>query len=60
MRTEGQRKVTIERVKNTEDWKAVRGYWHGTKKVNGWSGCGVVIQAVDRDRWITFNKLQYR
>ena len=24
--TEGQKEVTIEGVKNTEDWKAVRGY----------------------------------
>ena len=30
--TEGHRKITIERVRNTEEWKAARGYWDGSLK----------------------------
>ena len=30
--THGQRKVTIERGENTEEWTAVRVYWDGSKK----------------------------
>ena len=37
--TEGKMKITIEGVKNTEKWKAVRGYWDGSKKIDGRSGC---------------------
>ena len=29
---EGKLKIIIEGVKNTETWKAVRGYWNGGKK----------------------------
>ena len=27
----GQKHVTFEEVKNTEEWKAIRGFWDGTK-----------------------------
>ena len=49
---EGTWKITIEGMKNSETWKAVRGSWDGNKKDNRCSGCGVVIQAVDRDSWV--------
>ena len=51
---DGQWKITTDGVKNTEGWKAVRGYLDGDKKDNGHSG--VVITAVDKERWITISK----
>ena len=30
----------------TERWKAVRGFWEGSSKINGGGGCGVVIKGV--------------
>ena len=45
--TEGQRQSAIEGVMNTKEWKAVRGHWDDIKEEEGWSGCGVVIKAVD-------------
>ena len=50
-------KVNVQGVKTTVAWKAVRGYWGGSKKESGSSGCGVVIRAVDRERWITVSNI---
>ena len=47
---EGERKVTVEKEDNKENWKAVRGFWDGSKKTDGRSGCGVMIKGVDSDR----------
>ena len=33
----------MEGVKNTDTWKAVRGFWDGRKREDGSSGCGIVI-----------------
>ena len=46
---EWQRKITVERGSNAENWKAVRGFWDGSTKTDGRSCCGVVIKGVDRD-----------
>ena len=54
---EGERKVTVEKEDNKENWKAVRGFWDGSKKTDGRSGCGVMIKGVDRDKWITISKI---
>ena len=32
LETEGQTRITIEGVQNIEEWKAIRGYWDGSKK----------------------------
>ena len=40
----GQRKITVDKGDNTENWKAVRGLWDCSKKTGGRSGCGVVIK----------------
>ena len=54
----GHREKSREKkVKKTKDWKAVRGYWDGSKKSSGWSGCGVVIKAVDKVKWITITNI---
>ena len=37
-----------QRSTNTERWKAVKGYWDGNSKKNGKSGCGVVVEGVNR------------
>ena len=50
---EEQRKVTVEKEENTENWKAVRGFLEGSQKKDGRSGCGVLIKGVDSDKWIT-------
>ena len=57
MGAEGQRKITVEEGNSTENWKAVRGFWDGSKKTDGRAGCGVVIKGVDRDKWITIRKI---
>ena len=33
--TEGKMKNTTDCAKNTEKWKAVRGYWDGSKNMDG-------------------------
>ena len=49
MGAEGQEeKCGGHRVKG-EKWKAVRGFWDGSSKRDGKSGCGVIIKGVDRD-----------
>ena len=35
---DGKSKMTGEGVKNTEIWKAVRGYWDGSKQRDGSNG----------------------
>ena len=53
---EGQRKVVIDRKSNGATWKAVKGFWDGSCKVNGTSGCGVATNGVDRERWVTISR----
>ena len=52
---EGQRKVVIDKKSNVHTWKAVKGFWDGSYKDNGKSGCGVVIKRADRERWVTIS-----
>ena len=55
---EGQRTIIVEKKRNnTEKWKAVRGFWDGSSKIDGRSGCGVVIKGVDKDKWISISKI---
>ena len=35
----------------------MKGFWDGSSKHNGGSGCGVVIQGVDRGNRITISKV---
>ena len=53
---EGQRKVVVDRKSNAATWKAVKGFWDGSCKDNGKSGCGVAIKGVDRERWVTISR----
>ena len=39
-----------------KDGKAVRGFWYGSSKINGRSGCGFVIKCVDINKWIQQNQ----
>ena len=32
-------------------------FWDGSSKINQRSGCGIVIQGVDRNKWITISKV---
>ena len=50
--TKEQRKITIEKGDNSDTWKAVGGFWDGSTKTCGRSGCGVVIKGVDKEKWI--------
>ena len=54
---EGQRKVVVDRKSNADTWKAVKGFLDGSCKDNGKSGCGVVIEGVDRERWVTISQI---
>ena len=54
---QGQRKIVPERCDNSETWKTVKGYWDGSFKDNGKSGCAVVIKGVDWERWVTISKI---
>ena len=38
-------------------WKAITGFWDGSFKDNGRSGCGIVIKGVDREKWVTIGKI---
>ena len=53
---QGQRKIVLDRRDHSETWKAVRGYWDGSFKDKGKSGCGVV-KGVDRNKWVTISKI---
>ena len=57
LRAEERRNITVEKGNKTENWKAVRGFWDGSTKIDGSSGCGVVIKGVDWDTWITIIKI---
>ena len=35
----------------------MKGFWVGSAKDSGTSGCVVVIRGVDRDRWVTISKI---
>ena len=47
---EGKSEITIEGIKNSVTWTAVRGYWDGCNKEHGCNGCGLGIKAVDREK----------
>ena len=57
MEAEGQRNIIVDRSNMTETWKAAKGYWDGSLKDNGKSGCGVVMKVVDRSRWVTISRI---
>ena len=38
-------------------WTAIRGWWDGSAKSDGRSRCGVVINGVDRNRWVTVSEI---
>ena len=48
---ERQRKIVIDRCNNSETWKAMKGFWHGSSKDNVKSGCGVVIKGLTGTDW---------
>ena len=54
---EEQRKITVEKGDNTDKSKAVGEFLDGSKKTDGRSGCGVVMEGVDREKWITLRKI---
>ena len=53
----GQRKIVLNKCNCSETWKAVKGYWDGSFKDIGKSGCGVVIKGVDMEIWVTINRI---
>ena len=55
MGADGMKKITVEKDGNNERWKAVRGFWGGSNKRDGTSGCGIEIKGADRDKWITIS-----
>ena len=44
-------------VESVSVWTAIRGFWDGSTKAKGKSGCGVVIKAADRGVWRTITKI---
>ena len=54
---QGPRKIVLDRRDNSKSWKAVKGSWDGSFKDNVKSGCGVVIEGVDKERWVTISKI---
>ena len=45
--------MEIDKKSITEKWTALRGFWDGSSKAKGKSGCGVIIKAADRGAWRT-------
>ena len=35
----------------------MKGFWDGSGRDNGKSGCGVVIKGVDKNRWVTISRI---
>ena len=54
---QGRRKFDICRKDVPTTLKAIRGFWDGSFKDDGRSGCGIVIKGVDREKWVTINKI---
>ena len=54
---QGRRKIVIDRRNDSATWKAMRGFWDGSFKDNGKSVCGIVVKGVDREGWVTINKI---
>ena len=46
---QGRRKIVLDRRDDSTAWQAIRGFWDGSFKGNGRSGCGNVIKGVDRE-----------
>ena len=53
-----RRKIVIDRRGEFTVWKAIMGFWTGSFKDSGRSGCGV-ITGVDRENWWQLEKLQF-
>ena len=53
----GAKKEIVIGKNNTEKWKAIKGFSDGSCKENGRSGCGVVVKGVDKEKWVTINKI---
>ena len=53
----GKKEIVVDKGSNTEKWKAIKGFWDGSCKENGRSGCGVVVEGVDREKWFTITKI---
>ena len=56
----GWRKIIIDKRVGSTTWKAIRGFWDGSFKDNGGSGCGFVIKGVDREKWVTISNVAER
>ena len=54
----GKKEIVIDKGSNTEKQKAVKGFWDGSGKDNGESGCGVVVKRVDREKSVTVSKIE--
>ena len=54
---QGRRKIISGKRVDSTTWKAIRGFWNGSFKDNGRSGCGIVIKGVDREKWMTISNI---
>ena len=57
MRAEGRRELTTAKCCNAEKWTTVKGFWDGTCKEHVKSGCVVVVEGVDKGKWITISSI---
>ena len=55
--TQGRRQRVIDRRDATTTWKAIRGFSDGFFKDNGRSGCGILIEEVDRRKWVAITNI---
>ena len=55
---DGQWTVVIDRKSNADTWKEVKGFWDGSCKENGKSGCGVKIREFAKEEWVTISKIE--
>ena len=44
-----------EKMRRT--WKAISGWWDGSAKNDGRSGCGIVIKGADTGGWVTISEI---
>ena len=57
VRAGGKKEIMVDKGSHEEKWKTVKGFWDGSCKEDGRSGCGVVLKGVDKDKRVKISKI---
>ena len=50
VRAGGKKEIVVGKGSHEVKWKTVKGFWDGSCKEDGRSGCGVVVKGVDKEK----------